>query len=82
MSVDDKAHAADSFTGHRTVSPAMAGTAEEISPAECAELRRAAKRGTDFLVLANTYRISYGTVAKHVRGNCSHAVDEPPAPFE
>ena len=55
---------------------------KRVTPAMCAELRRAAKRGRQFSDLATAYDLSYGTVAAHVRGNCDHSVTEPPAPLE
>lgn len=55
---------------------------DDVTPAGCAELRRAAKRGRPFDALANEFSLSYGTVAIHVRGNCEHSVTEPPAPLE
>ncbi len=56
--------------------------ADGVTPAMCAELRRAAKRGKPFGTLATAFDLSYGTVAVHVRGNCDHPVTEPPAPLE
>lgn len=55
---------------------------DAVTPATCAELRRAAKRGTPFADLADAYRLPFGEVIAHVRGECSHTVDEPAAPFE
>lgn len=53
-----------------------------VTAATCAELRRAAKRGTGLADLAETYRLEYGAVARHVRGRCDHGAEEPPAPME
>lgn len=57
-------------------------TAEGVSAAVCAELRRAIAGGASLDELAGRYRLPYGVVASHVRGACHHDVDEPPAPIE
>lgn len=56
--------------------------APSVSPAACAELRRAAKRGEALTELADRYRLPYPVVTRHVRGACTHEIAEPPAPME
>lgn len=53
-----------------------------VTQAKCAELRRAAARGIPVPELADTYRVDPATVKRHVWGNCTHTVDEPPMPVE
>lgn len=53
-----------------------------VSPATCAELRRAAARGRQLRRLADDYRLPYELVKRHVWGQCEHAVDVPPMPME
>ena len=57
-------------------------TDADVSAAACAELRRAIAGGASLDELAARYRLPRGIVARHVRGGCDHAVDEPPAPIE
>lgn len=53
-----------------------------ISPAVCAELRRAAARGTQLQQLATEYELGFEAVQRHVWGTCGHEIDVSPMPME
>jgi len=71
-----------SNSGEQAISRYEISENEQISASQCAEFRRNAVEYDNLAEYTKNLDLAYYTVAKHVKGRCSHEIDVSPLPTQ